>query len=61
MAATETTSGRAEGNIQGVVETCRDFGASIDEATARIAKKFNLSEDDARAAVERYWDVDVAM
>ena len=47
--------GREEGNLQGAVGMCRDFGASRDEAVARVARMFNLSEDDARIEVERYW------
>ena len=53
------TEGRAEGieegNLQGFVNACRDFGASRDEAVARVARMFNLSEADARAEVDRYW------
>ena len=49
------TEGIEEGNLQGFVNACRDFGASRDEAVARVARMFNLSEADARAEVDRYW------
>ena len=50
---------RAEGNMQGAIEMCREYGASFDEAVTKIARKFNLSRDDARAEVERYWNADI--
>ncbi|NLL37736.1 MAG: hypothetical protein GX256_09485 [Fretibacterium sp.] len=46
--------GREEGNLQGFVNACREFGASLDETVARVARIFSLSEDDARAEVDRY-------
>ena len=47
--------GREEGNIQGAVNACRDFGASRDETVTRVARMFKLSETDARIEVDRYW------
>lgn len=47
--------GRKEGNLQGFVNACRDFGVSRDEAVARVARMFDFSEADARVEVSRYW------
>lgn len=47
--------GRKEGNLQGFVNACRDFGVSRDEAVARVARMFGFSEADARVEVSRYW------
>ena len=47
--------GEARGNLQGAINTCRDFGASRDETVARVARMFDLSEADARVEVDRYW------
>lgn len=50
--------GRKEGNLQGFVNACRDFGVSRDEAVARVARMFDFSEADARVEVSRYWTQD---
>ena len=50
--------GRKEGNLQGFVNACRDFGVSRDEAVARVARMFGFSEADARVEVSRYWTQD---
>ncbi len=47
--------GLARGNVQGFVNACRDFGVSRNEALARVARRFNLTDEDARSEVERCW------
>ena len=41
--------------IQTTIETCQDLGATKVNTIIRIMKKLNLSEDDATAKVEEYW------
>ena len=48
--------GLAKGNVQGFVNACRDFGVSRSEALARVARRFNLTDEDARSEVERCWE-----
>ena len=48
--------GLARGNVQGFVNACRDFGVSRSEALARVARRFNLTAEDARSEVERCWE-----
>ena len=48
--------GLARGNVQGFVNACRDFGVSRNEALARVARRFNLTDEDARSEVERCWE-----
>ena len=48
--------GLARGNVQGFVNACRDFGVPRSEALARVAKRFNLTDEDARSEVERCWE-----
>ena len=48
--------GLARGNVQGFVNACRDFGVSRNEALARVARRFNLTAEDARSEVERCWE-----
>ena len=48
--------GLARDNVQGFVNACRDFGVSRNEALARVAKRFNLTAEDARSEVERCWE-----
>jgi uncharacterized membrane protein len=45
-----------KGQIQGSVETCKEFGASMSDTIAKIAAKYNLSETDAKEQVEKYWN-----
>ena len=47
--------GLARGNVQGFVNACRDFGIPRSEALARVARRFNLTDEDARSEVERCW------
>ena len=48
--------GLARGNVQGFVNACRDFGVPRSEALARVARRFNLTDEDARSEVERCWE-----
>ena len=48
--------GLAKGNVQGFVNACRDFGVSKSEALARVARRFNLTDEDARSELERCWE-----
>lgn len=48
--------GLAKGNVQGFVNACRDFGVPRSEALARVARRFNLTDEDARSEVERCWE-----
>ena len=48
--------GLARGNVQGFVNACRDFGVPRSEALARVARRFNLTAEDARSEVERCWE-----
>ena len=47
--------GLARGNVQGFVNACRDFGIPRSEALTRVARRFNLTDEDARSEVERCW------
>ena len=48
--------GLARGNVQGFVNACRDFGVPRSEALVRVARRFNLTDEDARSEVERCWE-----
>ena len=48
--------GLARGNVQGFVNACRDFGIPRSEALTRVARRFNLTDEDARSEVERCWE-----
>ena len=47
--------GLARGNVQGFVNACRNFGIPRSEALTRVARRFNLTDEDARSEVERCW------
>ena len=48
--------GLARGNVQGFVNACRNFGIPRSEALTRVARRFNLTDEDARSEVERCWE-----
>ena len=48
--------GLARGNVQGFVNACRDFGVPRSEALVRVARRFNLTDEDARSEMERCWE-----
>jgi hypothetical protein len=45
-----------KGQIQGSVETYKEFGISMSDTKAKIAGRYNLSEADAKEQVEKYWN-----
>ena len=51
--------GRKEGErigiIIGIIETLRELGASREDAVRKIIRKFDISEEEARQTVEKYW------
>ena len=47
--------GLMEGAIQGSLETCKDLGLSLDDASKLVTKKFNLSPDTVALYVKKYW------
>lgn len=42
--------------IQALIEACRDFGVSRQDALVRIIRKFNLTEDMARKFLDEFWE-----
>ena len=51
----KTKKTEQENGIRALVETCRDFGATITDTVARVASKFGLTEQDAVIQVRKYW------
>lgn len=54
--------GRQEGRIEGLQEgiqanirTCKTFKISKSDTIKNVVKEFALSEDEAKAYVEKYW------
>lgn len=47
--------GRQEGRLQQYIECCQEFNQPKDEVVMRITMKFNLSDEDAREAMDEYW------
>ena len=45
---------RARG-LQVLVESCQEFGATIEAVIAKVVSKYQLSEENARACVKNYW------
>ena len=41
--------------LQVLVESCQEFGATIEAAIAKVVSKYQLSEENARACVKNYW------
>ncbi len=48
---------KEEGRLQGMIETCRDFGASLNDVIKRVADRFSISEDEAEEYVNEFWNV----
>lgn len=48
-------SQRTEAAIQSAVETYQEFNLSFSDAVRKLTVKFGLSENDAQAAVQKYW------
>jgi len=51
----EAVAEAVESSICKAIEMCQEFGLSITDAIARIASKFNLSQEDSKEMVERFW------
>ena len=50
--------GREEGRIEGIkanIRTCKTFKISKSDTIKNVVKEFALSEDEAKAYVEKYW------
>ena len=50
--------GRAEGKaeaLRALVETCREFGVTYEDALERIMDKLSMSEEEAEACLDQYW------
>ena len=43
------------GRIQEAVEAAQEFNCSWEEAFARLIRKFELSEEEAKGYMEKYW------
>lgn len=46
--------GRQEG-LRTLVETCQEFGRNPEETIGKVVEKFQVSKEDAKAIVEKYW------
>ena len=53
--ASATKHGEKIGEERGMIETCRDFGASKEDTRKRLMDKFALSDPEAEKLIERYW------
>ena len=42
--------------IRGTIETMKEFNISIEEAIERISKKFEITKEQAKEEVEKYWN-----
>ena len=43
------------GMIRGTIETMKEFNISMEEAIERISKKFEITKEQAKEEVEKYW------
>ena len=48
--------GIGKGQIHGVIQTCKSFGADREKAKDEIMKQFSISESDAKEYITLYWD-----
>ena len=44
------------GMIRGTIETMKEFNISMEEAIERISKKFEITKEQAKEEVEKYWN-----
>jgi hypothetical protein len=51
----EAVEKTATKGINAMIETCQEFGATLDETVKRVAKKFDLSQSEAEARVKEHW------
>lgn len=49
------TESRLEGEIKGIVETCREFNIPLQETIQRISDKFSLTLQQAEEEVNKHW------
>lgn len=45
-----------EQGIKALIKTCQDFGASKEETLAKVIQNFTITQADAAAHVEKYWN-----
>ena len=48
--------GIERGMIRGTIETMKEFNISMEEAIERISKKFEITKEQAKEEVEKYWN-----
>lgn len=41
--------------VQALIETCKEFGLSYEDAKVRVQSKFNLSEEETESLSSKYW------
>ena len=46
---------KEEGRLQGVIETYRDFGVSINDVIHKVVERFGISEEEAEEYVNEFW------
>ncbi len=46
---------RKEGQIEAIIETSREFGAAREDTVERLMRKVQLSEEEAKEYLEKYW------
>lgn len=46
---------REEGNAEGIVQTFKELGQSIDKAIDNLIKKLSPSHDEAEKLAKQYW------
>ena len=47
--------GKIEGQIQGIVLTCRKFKISQEETFKNLIEEFSFSEEEANNYMKKYW------
>lgn len=48
--------GRREGEIKGIVKTCKEMGGNIALAVELLKEKCSLSTSDANSKIKLYWN-----
>lgn len=51
----ERAKGKAE-VLKALVETCRELGVTYEDALERIMDKLSMSEEEAEACLDKYWN-----
>ena len=44
-----------QAELQGIIETCRDFGMAFKDTVEKIASKFHITEEETERKVNQYW------